>query len=258
MRIPALAVLIVSFSFYQSVARVPVSGDIRTTLSRQVPGYSVQGGNLVEAFTKVASDFKVPVGIEWSVSSATLHGLNFQWNSVDLQEVLDAIVAEYPGYEIEISKDIIHVFPRELRSSRENFLNLRLKKFDIDSLVIELANRRLRSEFNRMIEPPKASIDSNEGEGFSQAATIGDPEIKLKLQNASGREILDELASASDAKIWIVTFIADGGTTSTGFLRTRTIWNNSAIPDSAQPIWDILRWDRENVPIPAILPDTQR
>lgn len=81
-----------------------------------------------------------------------------------------------------------------------------------------------------------------EGLVYSQGASVGEPDVTVTLQSVNVPQVLDALALASDRKVWVVTFTADGAVTPTSFRRTGTLWNKENVPDPEQPVWDTFRW----------------
>ncbi len=58
------------------------------------------------------------------------------------------------------------------------------------------------------------------------------------------QDALDAISLASPFKVWIVTFAPDGDVTPTGFRRTASPVTSEAVPHSAKPYWELLRWGR--------------
>jgi hypothetical protein len=73
--------------------------------------------------------------------------------------------------------------------------------------------------------------------------------ITFQRDHSSVRENLDGLVNVSRKKIWVVTFVDSFIPTATGFHRTQTLWNNNAVSESEQPVWNMFSWDE---PLPSV------
>ena len=220
------------------------SHDLDAKLHTRVGNYTLNADNFLEALAQVATRFEITMGIEWSKSPATLQKVRLFWDQADVQQVIETLVKNQPGYEFNIDNDVVHVYPQEAKSNSHDFVNLRIQKFQVRNVVIETASHQLRDLVRLTVSPPQmvSSEEGPKGIIHSQAASVGEPELTFKFDSVTVRVALDELAVTSDRKIWVVTFTSDYGITPTGFWRTRTLWNSNVIPDNEQPLWDMFHW----------------
>jgi hypothetical protein len=209
----------------------------------RVPAYTLREPDFVHALAATASKFNLPIGIEWARSPETLRKVNRSWENTSVQQILTSIVDSQPGYRLDVDNGLVHVYLNKMSPEKKDFLNLKVDRFELRHEVLETGSRKLHEVIKSKITPVQPQSQRPAGMGYSQAANIGDPEFNLSLQNASVRQIIDQLALASDRKIWIVTYTQDAIDPATGYRRTMTLWNNSKIPDSEQPIWDMFRWN---------------
>jgi hypothetical protein len=217
------------------------SEDLDAKLQTRVHSYQLQANNFIEALTRAASDFQIPMGIEWVNTPAARASVSLTWKDASVREVLQAIVETQPGFEILVGPGVVHVLSPELGPDRENPLKLNVNVFEVHDVPAESASRELREIVKRTISPPgpQQGTGGVAGSGFSN---IDDPKISVRLKNVNLEEVLDALALTSARKIWIVTFSDNPGLTPTGFRRTLTLWNNFPLPDDEQPVWDLLHW----------------
>jgi hypothetical protein len=212
-------------------------------LRSRIPAYSLQAEDLAHALISFAGRFQLPMGIEWVRSPETTRKISLSWKNASVQHMLEVLVSGQGGYRLAVSDDgVVHVFPISAHSNAQDFLNLTIERFELHNEVLEVASHRLRDLIRAKLSGPSSQSQTPAGMGFSQGAQVGDPEFSLELRQVPVREVLDRLALASDRKIWVVTFASGKGVTSTGDRRTITLWNNSNIPDTEQPLWDTLRW----------------
>ncbi|HVA71694.1 MAG TPA: hypothetical protein VNF02_01180 [Candidatus Limnocylindrales bacterium] len=213
----------------------------------RVKNYTLNADNFLDALTKVATKFHVPIGVQWSENSDTKRKVSASWANVDVQQVIQQLIGAHPGYEFDVTDGVLHVFPEWTKSNRQDFVNLNLPNFVVRNQMPETATHQLRDLVKLNVSPsplPKPGVAG--GTGYSQGADVGEQNISLRLQNVTVQEALDKIALASDRKIWVVTF-TDEPLTPTGFRRTRTLWIKT-IAYNEQPVWDSLRWGDEIPP----------
>ena len=250
--ISTVSVLVIHVAWTASSAfsaRTPRSVEAR--LQASVNNYRVSAADLAHALVRVAGDFRVPMGIEWVRPEVAPKGMDVYWKHGTVREVLAAITRTQPGYQMAVRNGVVHVFPTRLIPDRQNFLRLSVTGFQVRDEVVEEAGKHLREFVKATVSPPKPS-PGPEGIGHSQGVEVGDPEFSLALANVRVEDVLDSLALASDARIWIVTFCGSSALTATGFRRTVSIWNDNPVPDAEQPVWDFVRWGQNPPDLPAV------
>ncbi len=219
-------------------------------LHKKVRNYQLHANNFVEALTQVASDFQIPMGIEWVNTARARTRLDLSWKTATVEEVLQAIVKSQPGYEMQTTAEILRISSPDLVSDRDNPLKLKIETFEVRDAPAEFAWRKLHDAVKRTISPPKPPQGPGGGIAGSSASNIGDPKVSVRLQGETVEHILNALALASARKIWIATFSDKPDLTRSGFRRTLTLWNDFPIPDDEQPVWDFLHWGD---PLPPLL-----
>jgi hypothetical protein len=216
--------------------------DTHTKLHSQIAAYTLVANDFAHALITLACKFNLPMGIEWVRSPGTLKKVSLSWKNASVQQMLETLVKSQPGYQLEISNGVTHVFPGSVNSSQKDFLTLKTEKFEVRNQVVEIASHDLRDLVKPKISPPPPSPNRPAGVGYSQGTNMDDPEFSLALEDVSVRQILDNMSLASDRKIWVVTFI-DAPSSANGFWRTATLWQRGDVPDTEQPLWDMFRWN---------------
>lgn len=211
---------------------------LQSTLQASVRSYSLSELGLGSALVKVATDFQLPMGIEWISEPAALRTVKLSLRNTTVRAVIQSVVRSQPGYGFEVRDGVAHVFPRSLVSDRRNFLNLPVARFQVRDEPAGMASARLRAFVGNSLSP----LPPGAGEAIEYAGPVGERSITLQVENATVRDTLDRLAQAGDLKVWVVTFSSDPTLTQTGFRRTLMLPGGRAVPDSAQPVWDFLPW----------------
>jgi len=215
--------------------------EINSRLDEAVHDYEVSDGTFARALILVASQFQIPIGVEWTAPTAE-ETVRLSWKDATVRQVLESIVRSRPGYSIRFTEGKVHVSYQGADSDRTNFLNLKLENFSVKQTHIGVALYQLRQSVLGHVTP-----QGKRGEITEIALEPNDHLISEDFRNSTVRKILDDLTFQSDSKMWVVTFPQGAGLTATGYRRTCTIWNDARVPDSEQPIWDRFRW---GMPLP--------
>jgi hypothetical protein len=215
-------------------------------LQQRVARYAVTASNFPDALVRVAGQFEIPMGIVWVRSPATNAPIDLSWKDATVQQILSTIAKTQTGYAISIERGVVHIFPLDAIPDRQNFLRLPIKTFDVQDQFVEVAQHQLRRLVAQTVSPQKPPTPNEEhqlgGVAGTVAVTIEYPKVSLRFENTTVEDILDAVATVSPRKLWIVTFESDSTLTPGGFRRTETLWNNSALPDDLEPVWDMFRW----------------
>jgi hypothetical protein len=215
-------------------------GDLQLALQHRLPIHSVSAGNFVQALAQAASQFGIPMGIEWVNSPRDLKPLSFTLREVTVEQVLGSIVSTQPGYGYNSKNGVFHVFPKDMLQDDISFLNLKIKSFQVDNEFVEFAGVRLKATIRHMLYPAMAS-KAPSGSGGSMATGMGDQRVTFKLRDVRVRDILDKFVLSSGRKIWLVTYPPQDEFTDSGERRVVSIYNEN-ITEEYQPVWDLMVW----------------
>jgi hypothetical protein len=200
-------------------------------LSLRVPEGRVDR-TFVEALGEVARAFNVPMGISWINTASSQKKRSIEYKNATVLEIIEAIASSEPNYGVVVRNGIVHVATKEIPLG-QNFLYLRIPAFSAEG-VANYAKEALWMQLNQRISP-----DPRRGYGGSILSSSANTELDLTFTNATVEEILDSIAVASDYPVWVVTFEDNLNLTQSGFRRTESLFSKTAIPDQAQPAWDI-------------------
>jgi hypothetical protein len=237
------AVLLLSLLLTESInapAETHTAG-LDGRLEGRVSEYTLTAKSLADAILRIAKQFELPVGIEWLKDDEALRGLDLTWKNATVGEIIGSVVKRYPPYSYRVERGIVHVFRRDLLDDSHNFLNLKVPDFfEVRQEAGGLTNERLRAAVQNIVSP--RDLAPGAGEAFEYATGLAEGSLTLTLRGLTIRQALEELAEASERKVWVVTFSGGAGLTPTGFRRTETLWHPTAFPDRDQPMWDFLAW----------------
>ena len=238
-------------------ARQKASSDLTSQLNRKIDRYQLEAGNFGEALIKVASDFKIPLGIEWVDNSNSRTRLKRSWKDSTILNILREIVGTQPSYKIDVGTSVVHVWSTTLVPEHENPLRIVIPTYEVNNVPLGEASRRLHGLVRSKLKTTISPLPGNEKPGGRVGSLLtnpDEPKITVELYGANVEHCLDALTLSSSHKIWIATFSVDARIGSTPFRRTSTLWNSYPIPDDDQPVWDFVRWGDS---LPAALSSAQ-
>jgi hypothetical protein len=215
---------------------------IQEKLQTRVPNCNLSEPTFVDALASVASQFKIPVGIELVATPSVLQPVKLSKRRATVMEIFAALVRSEKGYDLRVSDGIVHVFQKDLVDQRSNFLNIRIKSFDAPHTTAGAAGQRLWMLLNAKLYRPPPTPGPHGGIGFSLAEPTDEPTFSLHLRNTTVRRILDCVAISSKDNIWLVTFAPGRSFMPSGFRRTVSPTKPGATSDAGQPGWEMLRW----------------
>lgn len=214
---------------------------LQAKLQTTLDNYTLNEDTFLQALTKVAGQFELPMGIVWIKNQKTSPRINRRWTHVTLYQVMKTLVGSQPGYDFEVKNGVVRVFPHGDLEDKKSFLNIKIDEFEVKNEVAGWTNHRLHVLVKRIVSPPPPS-PPGAGEAWSFGSNADDRPVSFTLKNVTVRDVLDRLTLSSASKIWIVMYSEDSRLTKTGFHRTASLFSNTPIPEDNQPVWAVLRW----------------
>ena len=106
MRTVGLIVLVSSISLAATGQRTIPRADARRVLSTSVPHYSIKAINLLQAAAQIASDFKLPIGMEWQGDPDAKKEIVYHWQDTTVERILYDVATFDVQYQVEISNGV--------------------------------------------------------------------------------------------------------------------------------------------------------
>lgn len=219
--------------------------ELEKLLQSKVEHYTLSEDTFLQALTRVAAEFEIPMGIEWVKSPTTLRRFERSWRNLSIYQILKSVLKAQSGYELQISNGVVHVFPRGALVDKGSFLNLRIDKFEVENHFGAFASYELHNRVHLIVSPP-TTVSPEGGWGASITSGTGDRRINLKLQNVTVRDVLDRISLATDLNIWLVTYPEKAPLTARGFYRTLSLYTD-VLADDQQPVWHLLPWGHDPI-----------
>jgi hypothetical protein len=202
-------------------------------LGQEVTDYTLTAGSFLQALTRISAEFRIPMGMVLTGGPEAEHGVKMSWHQVTVRQGLDLLVQSYPGYDLDASGEVLHVYATQAAADGHDFLSVAIPSFETSSSLVA-DNNRLRETVNRIVVPESHARFSRWFERSAERYRT------FAAKNSTVREILDRFLLASDDyKVWVVVYPAEASMTRTGFRRTLSPFDFRVVPDEEQPIWAI-------------------
>jgi hypothetical protein len=216
------------------------SSTLETRLKQPVSDYELTAGSLVQALTRIAAQFKIPMGIVLQGSPEAEHGVNMSWHRVSVSEGLNLLIKSYPGYQLSKRGEVLHVYPAAIPVDEHNFLGATIRTFDASGGLMA-DNDKLREAVSHIVVPDAHSQ-------FTQRVARAEQYRKFQAENSRVEDLLDKFVLATDDyKVWVVAYPSQVSLTKTGFRRTLSPFDFRPASDDEQPAWGIFLWGYDPV-----------
>lgn len=204
MRTAALIVVVSSIALAATGQQTVPQRDIRRVLSAGVPHYSVKATNLLQAAAQIASDFNLPIGVEWQGDPDAKKEIVHHWHDTTVERILYDVATFDIQYQVEVSNGVVHLRDVTIVGNPRNPLNVVVPEFSVSNLYVGRAGFKLQDLVNGMIFPQQRGDGPASSGSYSGGA--GDRLISLSMKNTTMRDILDALLVRSGYVIWLVVF----------------------------------------------------
>jgi hypothetical protein len=241
MRVIAL-VLVLLLRPLPALQPSPESLALQRKLDVTIEQYRVAADSFVQGLAKVATDFQIPMAVEWVRNFQTSRGIDQSWNHAKVSDIIKSLTEAYPGYEVRLSNGVMQILPVGAFTDEHDFLNTRVARFQAKKEWLALASSRLQFTVQSLIRPV-APLPPGAGEGSSTGVGVGgDRPVSVDFQNASVREILNGLIISASQTTWVVTYPESVPMTSTGLRRAADLFSKTVFADEDQPVWVFVPW----------------
>lgn len=186
-------------------ANQQIAADLEAKLARKAD-FIPSDKRVLDRLVAIAQHYEIPMGIEWINGSSELETPSSRpRGNYTVRDLLTAIVARLPDYQLTVDNGIVHVAPPVFAVRTDNVLNLIIEEFKIENNNLYEADHELQLSVDMTLHP-----DAYEG-GYVGGFGYG-PDVLAK-QNFSFqgddltvRQILDGLAKANGNALWISEF----------------------------------------------------
>jgi hypothetical protein len=175
------------------------------------------GAGWTAAVSRLSNEYHRPIGIEISPGSSL--GPLKSWTDrqldltgLDMEGAIALLQEHDPSYTLLHEDGMMVIRPRGLINSRDDFLNRRLARCDLDNVTIIEALTQIHRYFDPQHPAPhRARSGVNSSRGLSEERRAGlardlDKRFSVHLANASVRAVLDAVVQAHGGAGWVVGY----------------------------------------------------
>jgi len=193
----------------QSLLSVPqASGQKPDNLLEQRVTIHLNKRTFLYALSTLSVDERVPIGFEVALGHKDEYHLDIDVEDATLQDVLDKIVQQEPGYMWHMRDGVINIVPTQSRDDFvERLLNTPVRqftppkvpgKFQIRDAIVEL------SEVVKLLEATGITA-SRYAYSYRYPSLYTDEKVDLSISNTDVRGVLNKVIRDSEHKMWMVS-----------------------------------------------------
>ena len=165
-------------------------------LNTRVELFDTAGQTFAQALLGLAYEYKLPMGVEYWSKESTHVPLKLQLRNRSVQEILETLATEQPGYRVSFPGGVVQVYASRGRSDPSNLLNTIIPRFRIMGEDPAAASAQAFEALVHVVSPGTSVIEST---------AVGSPlRVSLDLRNARVYEILNAIVAQDGAAVWVV------------------------------------------------------
>jgi hypothetical protein len=191
----------------------------------------------VDQLVEVAQKFKIPMGIEWveraypsTPDKTALSGKR------SVKELIEEIAGLSPGNRMEVADGIVRIYAPAEAIHPFNFLNIRLRDYDVKQGDLFAAEDQLRWAIRFALEPEKYANGFAGGYGHGANHVFEIPKFTLSGSDLTIREVLNRIALAQGNALWVATI------KSADLTREEPYWKLRGVDDGDLPVTSAWRF----------------
>lgn len=180
---------------------------LQSKLIQKVKAFDSDNSSTVSQLVDFAQRFQIPMGIEWVDNSNEKAAASMHAQNTTAQRILQQIVQEKPGITFTLSGGVVHVFTSSCISDSQNFLNLRIRHFQVENETLLGAEWLLRVAIHEVLNPRPGGYGGGHGHGVPRSDTFDVRNLSFSINNATVRQILNIIAVRQGNALWVVRIL---------------------------------------------------
>lgn len=192
----------------QLLLSAPVSGQTSSNLLAQRITLHIDKGTFLYALSTLSVDKRVPIGFEVALNHKDEDNLTLDVQNATLQDVLDKIILQEPGYRWEMRDDVINIVPYKSRDDFvEKFLNTSIHEFTPPKVLGKFQIRDAIIELPEVVDVLKGNgiTASHYAYSYRYPSIYTDETVDLSIKKTDVRGVLNKVVKDSEHKMWIVS-----------------------------------------------------
>ena len=186
----------------------PASAQTSSNLLAQRITLHISKRTFLYALTTLSVDARVPIGFEVAVNHKDEYNVNIDVENAPLQDVLDKIILQEPGYKWEMRDGVINIVPYQSRDDFvEKFLNTSVRQFNPPKVLGKFQIRDAIIELPEVVNLLKANeiIASRYAYSYRYPSIYTDETVDLSISKTDVRGVLNKVVKDSEHKMWMVS-----------------------------------------------------
>ena len=175
----------------------------------QQTGFIPRNSSPAEQLIEVAQGFKIPMAIEWLERTNEQSKPTLTLKRRSVLDLIKAIVEQSAEHQLIVEDRILYIYPPAVVSHPFNFLNLRVKNFDVKDESLFGAQDVLRMHLNMMLYPELYKNGYGGGYGGGYPHAFWKKNITFSGHDLRIREILNKIVEESGNALWVVKLNPD-------------------------------------------------
>lgn len=186
----------------------PASAQTSSNLLAQRITLHISKRTFLYALSTLSVDERVPIGFEVALNHKDEYNLNIDVENATVQDVLDKIILQEPGYRWEMRDGVINIVPYE---SRDDFvgklLNTSVRQFTPPKVLGKFQIRDAIIELPEVVSLLKANgiTASRYAYSYRYPSIYTDETVDLSISKTDVRGVLNKVIKDSEHKMWIVS-----------------------------------------------------
>jgi len=166
-------------------------------LESKVAAFDTRGRPLARVVLDLASEYKLPLGIEYVDRGAVRRRLDLRLTNKTVRDILGALVDQLPQYRLSISPGVVEIYSPQAREDKSNVLNVVIDDFAATETP-RLTSYALYQALMDRLHQPCCLIGNVMESGDARP-------MALHLQRMRVYEILNALVAQDGQSLWVPT-----------------------------------------------------
>ncbi len=149
----------------------------------------------VRAVLDLVYEYRLPLGLEYVDAEAIRRPLELKLKEKSVREILRAVVAQLPQYQITFAPGVVEIYSPQARADASNLLNTVIENFEVRNQDAKRASWEVYASLEAQLRPHNAIIGNILGEV--------PPKISLNLRHKKVYELLDAIVTENGDSLWV-------------------------------------------------------
>lgn len=209
MRRIVICVMLTTGLIGQSLLSVPpASAQTHDNLLEQRITLHLTKRTFLYALSTLSVDQRIPIGFEVALDHKTEYHLNIDVENATLQDVLDKIVQQEPGYMWQVRDGVINIIPITSRDDFiERLLNTPVQQFTPPKILGKFQIRDAIAKLPEVVSLLETSgiSASNYVYSYRYPSIYTNEKVDLSISKTDVRGVLNKVIRDSEHKMWMVS-----------------------------------------------------